>query len=114
MSCTKVVFKNEFNLIGENYIYCLCELYKGTDLLKAIIKKGSQKELKALSIVFQILEALSHMHSKKIIHRDLKPENIIFKVQNIDCFQTYKSINNLSQINPKRHPNTISTSPWWI
>ena len=48
--------------------------------MKAIIKKGSQKELKALSITYQILEALSYMHSKKIIHRDLKPENIIFKV----------------------------------
>ena len=69
------------NFIGENYIYCLCELYKGTDLLKAIIKKGPQKELKALSIVYQILEALAFMHSKKVIHRDLKPENIIFKVK---------------------------------
>ena len=26
---------------GENYIYCLCELYRGVDLLNAIIKKGS-------------------------------------------------------------------------
>lgn len=69
---------------GENYIYCLCELYKGSDLLKAIIKKGSQPEMKALSIVFQILEALAYMHSKKIIHRDLKPENIIFKTSKHD------------------------------
>lgn len=64
---------------GENFIYCLCELYKGADLLNSIIKKGSQPESKALNIVLQILEALSYMHSKKIIHRDLKPENIIFK-----------------------------------
>ena len=71
---------------GENFIYCLCELYKGTDLLNAIIKKGSQPEGKALTIILQILEALSYMHSKKIIHRDIKPENIIFKgtQENID------------------------------
>ena len=71
---------------GENFIYCLCELYKGTDLLNAIIKKGCQPEGKALTIIFQILEALSYMHSKKIIHRDVKPENIIFKgtQENID------------------------------
>lgn len=25
---------------GEKLIYCLCELYKGADLLKSIIKKG--------------------------------------------------------------------------
>ena len=36
---------------GENYIYCLCELYRGSDLLNAIIKKGSQPEAKALNII---------------------------------------------------------------
>ena len=64
---------------GENFIYCLCELYKGSDLLNAIVKRGSQPEQKALTITMQILEGLAYMHSMRIIHRDLKPENIIFK-----------------------------------
>jgi len=64
---------------GENFIYCLCEWYKGTDLLKAIVKKGSQPEQKCLTIIFQILEGLYYMHSRGVMHRDLKPENIIFK-----------------------------------
>ena len=64
---------------GENFIYCLCELYKGSDLLNAIVKKGSQPEQKALTITMQLLEGLEYMHSMRIIHRDLKPENIIFK-----------------------------------
>lgn len=84
---------------GENFIYCLCELYRGSDLLNAIIKKGSQPEEKALNITLQILEALAYMHSKKIIHRDVKPENIIFKgtQENIDIgmvdlgFATFES-----------------------
>ena len=67
---------------GENFIYCLVELYKGTDLLNAIVKKGSQPERKALTIVMQILEGLEYLHSKSIMHRDLKPENIIFKKSN--------------------------------
>lgn len=36
---------------GENFIYCLCELYKGVDLLQSIIKKGSQPETKTLTII---------------------------------------------------------------
>lgn len=64
---------------GENFIYCLCELYKGADLLNSVIKKGFQPEQKALTITMQILEGLTYMHSLRIIHRDLKPENIIFK-----------------------------------
>lgn len=67
---------------GENFIYCLCELYKGSDLLNTIIKRGSQPEQKALAITMQILEGLNYMHERRIIHRDLKPENIIFKAQN--------------------------------
>jgi serine/threonine protein kinase len=71
---------------GENYIYCLCELYPGTDLLNAIVKRGSQPEAKALTITLQIVEALNYLHSKRIMHRDIKPENIIFKgtQENID------------------------------
>lgn len=64
---------------GENFIYCVVELFKGPDLLNAIIKKGAQPEAKALAIIMQILQGLEYMHSLSIIHRDLKPENIIFK-----------------------------------
>lgn len=64
---------------GENFIYCLVELCKGSDLLKSLIQKGPQPEAKALAIIKQILEALNYLHSIKVIHRDLKPENILFK-----------------------------------
>jgi hypothetical protein len=37
---------------GEKLIYCLCELYKGADLLKSIIKKGVQSESKSLTIMY--------------------------------------------------------------
>ena len=64
---------------GENYIYCVMEYYKGSDLFKSIIKKGPQPEAKALAITQQILEVLAYMHDLEIMHRDLKPENIMFK-----------------------------------
>jgi len=64
---------------GENYIYCLCTLFEGENLLNALIKKGVQPEVKALSIIHQILEGLEYLHSKEILHWDLKPENILCK-----------------------------------
>ena len=64
---------------GENFIYCVLELFRGQDLLNAIIKKGAQPEAKALTIIMQIMQGLDYLHSLNIIHRDLKPENIIFK-----------------------------------
>ena len=84
---------------GENFVYCVLELYKGQDLLNAIIKKGPQPELKALTLTLQLLQGLEYLHSKKIIHRDLKPENILFKHANdsmdlgiVDLgFATYES-----------------------
>jgi tRNA A-37 threonylcarbamoyl transferase component Bud32 len=67
---------------GENYVYCLCEFYPGPTLMESIIAKGSQPESKAFTIMYQILEALSYLHSQKIIHRDLKPDNIIMRNAN--------------------------------
>lgn len=69
---------------GENYIYCILELFKGQDLLKTIIAKGAQPEPKALAITLQILQGLEYLHSKKILHRDIKPENIVFKTEGED------------------------------
>lgn len=78
MNCTRLVRLEEL-YEGENYVYCLLELYRGSDLFKTLIQKGHQPEPKVLAILQQILEALDYMHEKKIIHRDLKPENIMFK-----------------------------------
>lgn len=67
---------------GENFIYCVLELFNGSNLFNAIIKKGAQPEAKSLTIIMQILQGLEYLHSLNIIHRDLKPENIIFKGTN--------------------------------
>ena len=34
-------------------------------------------ETEAAKVMFELLYAINHMHSKNIVHLDLKPENIL-------------------------------------
>ncbi|GIY49948.1 mitogen-activated protein kinase 15 [Caerostris extrusa] len=46
--------------------------------LHQMIKKGTLKEdWKHGFIIFQLLSALSYIHSSNVIHRDIKPSNIL-------------------------------------
>jgi len=61
-----------------NYYYMIEEYCSGGDLYDYIKKQNSFSEKKAACIIYQLLSATNHLHSKKIVHRDLKPENIVF------------------------------------
>lgn len=64
---------------GENFVYCVCKLYSGGNLLSKVIEEKVFAEQKAVQYCRQLLEALAYLESKQIIHRDLKPENILLK-----------------------------------
>ncbi len=61
-----------------NYYYMVEEYLPGGDLYDYVKKQKYFSEKKAAFIIYQILSALNHLHSKRIVHRDLKPENIVF------------------------------------
>ncbi len=61
-----------------NYYYMIQEFCSGGDLYDYIKRQNSFSEKKAACIIYQLLSATNHLHSKKIVHRDLKPENIVF------------------------------------
>ncbi len=63
--------------IHDNMPYLVMELVEGDSLRKIISSEGALDQIRALKILKQLLQALSHAHNQGVIHRDVKPENII-------------------------------------
>lgn len=72
--------------LDSDNVYLVMELLRGGDVFAAL--KGLQRGLKevvALTVIRQVLDALAFMHAKGIAHRDIKLENIVFaKRPNLD------------------------------
>lgn len=56
------------------FFYIISEYCSGGELIKP---NSTFTELETKEVIYKLLSATSHMHSKDIIHRDLKPENIL-------------------------------------
>ncbi|KAF9287910.1 Calcium/calmodulin-dependent protein kinase type 1D [Mortierella alpina] len=59
------------------YMYIFMQMLPGGDLFDYIVKYGPLSELEAKFAIYQILQALQHLHQLNISHRDLKPENLL-------------------------------------
>ncbi len=62
---------------GDMIQYIVMEYIDGITLKEYIERNANIEHNKSLKFIKQILEALSHAHSKGIIHRDIKPQNIM-------------------------------------
>lgn len=62
---------NEFD-----HLYIVTEYLRGTDLLTAVLERGSYAEEDARDVMRQVLSALAYLNSKGIAHRDLKLDNV--------------------------------------
>ncbi|XP_028409605.1 serine/threonine-protein kinase D3-like isoform X2 [Dendronephthya gigantea] len=67
-------------------IFVVMEKLKG-DMLELILSstKGRLTERCTKFLIFQILIALKHLHSRNIVHCDLKPENVLLSQNCSDC-----------------------------
>ena len=64
---------------SEHSIYLIMDLISGGELLSRLkdLSQFSNKDIAKL--MFNMLDALNHIHSRGIMHRDLKPENILLR-----------------------------------
>lgn len=60
--------------------YLVLEKVNGGELFNRIVNKGKLNQNECKSIMKQLVEGLSYLHSKDIVHRDLKPENILLSI----------------------------------
>ncbi|CAK9001802.1 Death-associated protein kinase 3 (DAP kinase 3) (DAP-like kinase) (Dlk) (MYPT1 kinase) (Zipper-interacting protein kinase) (ZIP-kinase) [Durusdinium trenchii] len=63
----------------QHTIFLVMELIRGGDLWEYLLGKpnGHLDDKEACHLFLQIVDGLSHIHSKNIVHRDLKPQNIL-------------------------------------
>ncbi|GAA4034605.1 hypothetical protein GCM10023063_18430 [Arthrobacter methylotrophus] len=63
--------------IEANQLYLVMKYIEGTDLGEAV-KTGAISDASKVSILTDVLEALTYLHDEKgVVHRDLKPSNIL-------------------------------------
>lgn len=63
---------------GENNIYCVGNFCSGGTLYEFLKTHGKPTIDHSISIVYQLLCALSYLEKEGLIHRDIKPENVMF------------------------------------
>jgi len=62
---------------SEKMIYLVLECANGGKLFDSLLEQDHYNEMKAASLIRQLLRATLYLHSKGIVHRNLKPENLL-------------------------------------
>ncbi len=67
----------DYGAEDDGVLYMVLELVKGRRLSDAIRAEGIIAPARAVSIAYQVLNALTEAHGLGLVHRDLKPDNIM-------------------------------------
>lgn len=62
---------------GQHFI--VMEYIRGKTLKQLIAQRGAMEKQEAVSIMDQLISAVSEAHRNNIIHRDIKPQNVLIK-----------------------------------
>ena len=72
----------DFGTTRDTY-YIVTELMPGGSLAARIENHGPLDEAMALTMLEELLDALSYAWSRKLLHRDIKPSNILFDTRGV-------------------------------
>lgn len=67
----------------QNSIYFVLDMLKGGELLGRV-KSSPLSAPNLQKLMYNLLKALVHLHSRRCVHRDLKPENLLLKEKEND------------------------------
>ncbi|CAD8112261.1 unnamed protein product [Paramecium sonneborni] len=81
LNCPLIIFFNELYEDDTN-IYIVYNHYQGLDM-RSWIKENSQnlEERMVAQIIFNLLTAIAHIHSRGVFHRDIKLDSILIQSQ---------------------------------
>ena len=72
----KIVKIKEY-IEDSKYIYIIQEYCKNNALSTLLSKRKYFTEIEVQNYIFQLIQGLHYLHSRKIIHRDIKPNNLL-------------------------------------
>ncbi|KZV43575.1 phosphoenolpyruvate carboxylase kinase 1-like [Dorcoceras hygrometricum] len=67
----------------DEFLHMVLEYCGSADLYQRITSLPVFSELEAHRVMLQLMEAISHCHSRGVAHRDIKPDNIFFNSYNV-------------------------------
>lgn len=74
-----IVFISDFGAMENGMLYLVMEFIQGDSLREAMDSAPLRRmpQGRALKILKQLAEAVSHAHQSNIVHRDIKPDNVL-------------------------------------